>query len=324
MKRFILGVAVAAVIIFGAIALWTQRTGRPPHHEGTPATGEAPRFKFVVIADLTGGRPSDDTVFDEVISEINLVDPDFTLCVGDLIEGYSDSPQQVQAEWEVFNAEVGRLNRPFYYVFGNHDATTPVMIDILRDRFKNLYYAFDHKQCHFIVLFSETRSEDGALVGLSGDREQIAWLRRDLATSTDAVHTFVFLHRPGLSDEITRLFADRPTTIFAGHDHIYRQETRDGINFITLGSSGARMHGDLYSGGLFHYMLVTVSGEKVIPAIVRVGAILPADFLSVERQEKIAAARAALWNVTLALGDGGRPVDRTLEVRIPNPLPSDV
>ncbi|HUU43674.1 MAG TPA: metallophosphoesterase, partial [Planctomycetota bacterium] len=197
MKRFILGVAVAAVIIFGAIALWTQRTGRPPHHEGTPATGEAPRFKFVVIADLTGGRPSDDTVFDEVISEINLVDPDFTLCVGDLIEGYSDSPQQVQAEWEVFNAEVGRLNRPFYYVFGNHDATTPVMIDILRDRFKNLYYAFDHKQCHFIVLYSD--EGDPA----SGEKdfqkpelqristEQMTFLEEALRRGQDCHHQFV-------------------------------------------------------------------------------------------------------------------------------------
>ena len=324
MKRVLMTGAVVAVIVFGAIALWTQRAEQPPHHPGTPVEGEVPRFKFVVIGDLTGGRHSEGTVFTEAIREINLIDPDFVISVGDLIEGYSDSPEQVEAEWDAFEDEIGELNRPFYYVFGNHDATTPVMIDIARDRYKNLYYSFDHRRCHFIVLFSETRNEEGMHQGLVGDRRQIAWLKRDLALHADAVHTFVFFHRPEISPEIENLFAERPTTVFTGHHHIYRQFTEGSINTHTLGSTGGRMHEDLYSGGLFHYMLVTVSGEKVTPAIVRVGAILPNDFLSVDQQDKIAAARAAVQNVSLALPEATRPVDGTLEIEIPNPLPMPI
>jgi len=309
------------VVLLSAICISAQETNKAPQYPGKSAAAAESRFKFAVIADLWARRNADSTVFEEALKEINLIDPDFTISVGDLVDGYVTEPNLIHAQWDGFDADIHELKRPFYYAYGNHDAMNPVMIEVLKKRYGSPYYSFNYKNCHFIVLFTESHGVEGRLVGIDADDGQIAWLAKDLVASRGAVHTFVFLHRPWPGPKVMDLFKGRPTTVFAGHVHGYQEFWKDGVNYHVLGTTGGAMSGDIYSGGLYHYMLVSVSGKEVSPAVVRVGTILPDTFLSAERLKRIADARLALSAFTLK---GAGRIDQTLDVKIPNPLPTAI
>ena len=152
--RCVLTLSLALLVV--SAPLRAQEMNRKPRHPGTSVAGETPRFKFAVITDRHGGRKKGSTVFVEAIDEVNLLDPDFTICVGDLIAGCTDEPDKIAKQWDELDRDVRKLKRPFYYVFGNHDASNPVMEAVLRKRYGAPYYSFDHKGCHFIVLFTMT------------------------------------------------------------------------------------------------------------------------------------------------------------------------
>jgi predicted MPP superfamily phosphohydrolase len=76
-------------------------------------------FKFIVVGDRTGGHV--EGIFEEVINEVKLLKPDFTMCVGDLIEGYTEDTMTIHAQWDTVINIVKELPCKFYYVVGNHD-----------------------------------------------------------------------------------------------------------------------------------------------------------------------------------------------------------
>jgi len=60
---------------------------------GIPLQRNSHDFSFVVVGDRTGGhRPQ---VFSNAMRHINLLNPDFVVSVGDLIEGYSQDEKAV-------------------------------------------------------------------------------------------------------------------------------------------------------------------------------------------------------------------------------------
>ncbi|CAM9935486.1 unnamed protein product, partial [Chrysoparadoxa australica] len=84
-------------------------------------------FQFVIVTDRTGGmRPG---VFEEGAEKVNLLQPEFVMSVGDLIQGYTEDEQEIHRQWEEFDAYVDNLDMPFFYVVGNHDITNQVMED---------------------------------------------------------------------------------------------------------------------------------------------------------------------------------------------------
>src|SRR5262249_14438497 len=57
-------------------------------------------FQFAIVTDRTGGhRPG---VFADAVRKLNLLQPEFVISVGDLIEGYSEDPGQWALEWAEF------------------------------------------------------------------------------------------------------------------------------------------------------------------------------------------------------------------------------
>jgi len=56
-------------------------------------------FQFVLIGDRTGGANVQGT-FKLAIGQLNLLQPEFVINVGDLIEGYSDDKAELNAEWD--------------------------------------------------------------------------------------------------------------------------------------------------------------------------------------------------------------------------------
>jgi hypothetical protein len=58
--------------------------------------------------------------------------------------------------------------------------------------------------------------------------------------------------------------------VFLGHEHMYLRKTVDGIPHIIAGGGGAPLYAKDEDGGFYHYVLVTVDGEKVSGEVVDV------------------------------------------------------
>ena len=70
-------------------------------------------FQFVIIGDRTGGANVQGT-FKLAIGQLNLLQPEFVINVGDLIEGYSDKTSELNAEWDQADSMLKTLDMPFF------------------------------------------------------------------------------------------------------------------------------------------------------------------------------------------------------------------
>jgi serine/threonine-protein phosphatase CPPED1 len=124
--------------------------GNAPAATARPVRDDAQRFRFAILADRTGGaRPG---VFERAIDQLNLLQPDFVVSVGDLIEGYTTDRQVLSRQWSEVDGLLNRLEMRFYYVSGNHDLSNPTMAETWKRRSGHSYYAFRHKDVLFLVL----------------------------------------------------------------------------------------------------------------------------------------------------------------------------
>ncbi len=111
------------------------------------------RLRFAIVGDRTAGhRPG---VFRQAMQQLNNLQPEFVISVGDLIEGYSRDPEVLQARWDEVNAKIASLDMPFFYVMGNNDASNPEMADWWHQHLGASHYHFVHGNALFLVLNSE-------------------------------------------------------------------------------------------------------------------------------------------------------------------------
>ncbi len=320
--------AIVAALLSLASFAWAEPLTPPQHKGAAVADANQPgRFKFAIITDLWGAQRPGDTILDEAVKEINRLDPDFVICVGDLIKGYVDPKDPakfsdtVTRMWEKLDADVGRFKRPFYYVFGNHDSSNADQERVIRERYGTPYYSFDHKGCHFVVLFTEPFDAAGQWLGINKDDAQIAWLEKDLAASRTAAHTFVFFHQPWPAPRVMDLFKDRPTTVYAGHWHSYTQFVKDGVDYHVLSSTGGGIEPDFFGGEFYHYAVVSSDGKEASTALVRVGAVVADDFLNQTRLDALREARISARNVLVPVPRNSPVlVNQPFEVRLANPF----
>lgn len=81
-------------------------------------------FQFVIIGDRTGGANAEHT-FKLAMNQINLLQPEFVINVGDLIEGYPEDMADLNGMWDEADDLLGKLDMPFFLTIGNHDVSTP-------------------------------------------------------------------------------------------------------------------------------------------------------------------------------------------------------
>ena len=115
------------------------------------------KFNFAIIGDKTGGGRDKWPVLDRAISEINSLQPDFAIMVGDLIQGNTIDLEQLRAEWEEFWQHESPLAISFLPLPGNHDITNRVMYNYWVEHVGRTYSAFTYKDCLFIILNTEER-----------------------------------------------------------------------------------------------------------------------------------------------------------------------
>ena len=76
-------------------------------------------MRFAVIGDRTGtAQPG---VYEQVLEEIERLKPDFSITVGDMIEGPAPDTIEINRRWQEYMGIIQALSAPVYYTPGNND-----------------------------------------------------------------------------------------------------------------------------------------------------------------------------------------------------------
>ena len=246
-----------------------------PHAWTTaPINDSQANFHFAIIPDRAGGtRPG---VYESAIAKTNLLQPAFVMSVGDQIEG-SDNPAEVDRMWDEFDGVLKRLTMRFYRLGGNHDLGNPALAAKWRQRYGSPYYSFRHQGVLFLVLDTEEPS-------FRINNAQLQWIQATLKQNADARWTMILMHKPIWDDPeakpadrdnwqaVEALLADRPYTIFAGHQHTYKSADRDGHRYYILGTAGGAT--DTARQGCFdHILWVTMTAQGPLAAVLPLSGI---------------------------------------------------
>ena len=224
------------------------------------------RFSFVAFGDNQGS----DKIFLDLIDKVNQEEHiDLAVHVGDMVINGTT------AEFEHYLELVKKLKVKTHHVPGNHDVVLGNRI--FKKYFGPLYYSFDHKNAHFVVINNSFKR--------SFDAEQFTWLKEDLA-KTDKEHIFVFMHRPTfdpseiyksymmsgrkVTEELMRVFEKyKVDYVIAGHLHGYARTKRKGVVYIITGGAGGPLYLPKDFGGFHHYVKIEVNGSRIRDEVIK-------------------------------------------------------
>ena len=267
-------------------------------------------FTFGIITDLTGGERAG--IFSVAVAQLNRIEPDFVLSVGDLIEGGTRDTVQLGKEWDHFDTRVRQLDMPFFHLGGNHDLSNPVMQKYWQRRIGPLYYHFLIDDVLFLMLDSEDfaparmleidKARTKAIKMLRGEIEgdyteseyyhiperktgamstdQQDYFEQVIESSAQVRWTFVLMHKPlwtrnddkGL-DRLIKALGDRPFTVFNGHEHSFSYEEKNNRDYIKLGTTGGYQN-EQDPNAFDHITLVRMAVAAPVITHIRLDGIL--------------------------------------------------
>jgi len=170
-------------------------------------------FQFAIIGDRSGGTNPLGT-FDRAIEQLNWMQPEFVMSVGDYVEGYTAKLDVMEDQWNEFDDIVAKLKMPFFYVRGNHDINTPITRSAWTERRGPSYYSFKYKNVLFIALDTEG-SEESHAPELEADLSEY----NDL-NITDPEKAKAFAVEVNLMDRVMEIVAEEPPQIEFSEEQI--------------------------------------------------------------------------------------------------------
>jgi 3',5'-cyclic AMP phosphodiesterase CpdA len=131
------------------------------HFKNDPA-----EFQFAIISDNSGSARSG--VFAKAMEMVNLLQPEFVACLGDLVEGYSYPDGRNADEalyrqwWAELDQDLAQLEMPFFFLPGNHDLNNPASLKVWHERHggRREYYHFIYKNVLFLMINTEDPPKD--------------------------------------------------------------------------------------------------------------------------------------------------------------------
>lgn len=284
---------IVHILWLGLFFNFTNAQQIPVTHK--PFNSDPGIFRFAIMSDRTGGMQPG--VFKQAVDKVNLMQPEFVVSVGDLIDGYTEDPKIWNSQWDEFDGIVATLNMPFYHIPGNHDASNNLMIDAWHKRLGKDYYHFKYKDVLFLAL--NTDEIQGGGIG----PEQIAYAQKVLTENQDVRWTLVFMHRPlwSYGDQagygaIERALGKRPYTVFSGHHHHYRYKIQNGMEYFTLATSGGGSNLRGADVGEFHHITwVTMKEDGPTVAHLELSGIFDKNVVHESDYEDIQTLRKGEW-----------------------------
>ncbi|MFC2172044.1 metallophosphoesterase [Acidobacteriota bacterium] len=251
-----------------------------------PFIAGAGDFTFVILGDRTGGAQPG--VYESIVNEVALLDPDMVITVGDQIEGYTEDEALLNSQWDEYFGILEALKMPVYLIPGNHDILNDVMEKVWRKRIgKPPYYSFNFEKVHFVVLDTGRWESNDEL-----SDKQVKWLENDLRKNRNAPLTVVFFHKPlfsktlveGKPDRLHDLFKKYGVdAVFCGHWHKFATDNFDGIHYTLVGSSGGVIGRVVEEeGSFFHYISAKVKDGKLSWVVMKKDSVIAPDIISFE------------------------------------------
>lgn len=255
------------------------------------------------------GRPrwQGNVVLSEIVDSINQESPDLVIYLGD----GPDRGGPIE-NMQAFRSALEKLKPPWHPAPGNHETADGAgpdgkrgdgeenFIAVFGDRLplsdgtgrKVSYYSFDYRDSHFVVLDTAWQSKkDNAKYGLFPGSPQWQWLVQDLEKARPkSRHIFIFGHQPpvnpynpeyswanrGAAESFSGICRQyKVDAVFSGHYHAYGSFEDRGTRHIITGGGGAGLYAAPESGGFFHYVLCSVTGDNVIYRVMKMAGAAP-------------------------------------------------
>lgn len=261
-------------------------------------TGEP--FTFLFLTD-THVQPELDAAkgTDMAYKKARGIKADFAIQGGDhVFDSLGVPKQRAISLYDLYGKTEQDLGMKVHHTIGNHDVvgifpqsgvppTDPLFgKKLFEERFGKLYYSFDHKGHHFLVLDSIGVTSDRAYEGRI-DPAQIEWIKQDLAALPNGKPVIVSVHIPlvtafnsyvpvpakpeahhGMSvanaDEVIKLFEGHNVLgVLQGHTHINERVEWHGIPYITSGAVSGNWWQGTRMGTPEGFTVVTVANGKL-------------------------------------------------------------
>ncbi len=245
----------------------------PPDVLAAPVSARHQDFTFLFITDCHL-QPELNAAHGchQAFAKARTIKADFAIQGGDHVFDALGVPRErASSLMDLYTKTEQDLGLKVYHTLGNHDcfgvypASGAAPGDPLygkkyfEERFGKLFYSFDHKGVHFVVLDSIGITDDRAYEGRV-DAAQLAWLKADLQALPDRTPIIVSIHIPlvtafdsyqpppekpaphhGLSVanayEVVPLFEGHNVLgVLQGHTHINETVNWRGVPYITSGA----------------------------------------------------------------------------------------
>lgn len=282
-------------------------------------------FQFAIASDRNGGmRPG---IFEKGVEKLNLLMPEFVMCVGDLISGYTKDTAEITRQWDEFNRIISELKVPFFYLPGNHDITNKVMQKEWEERYGRRYYHFIYKNVLFIILDSNDDDD------LNLSKEQTDYVLKTLDENSGVRWTYLFMHHPiwtydtgGRFQQIQEALKNRNHTVVAGHEHRYRHDEIEGSNYYVLATTGAgsALLGEPF-GQFDHISWVTMTDNGPVMANLKLDGILDHDVANPKTRAMAGPLVAnSKMQAVLTCNSGAKFRNGKLTLNFTNPTETDM
>lgn len=275
---------------------------------------DSAQFQFAIVSDRTGAHRAG--VFSRAVQQVNLLQPEFVMSVGDLIEGSRDMETN-RKQWAEFNGFVKQLQMPFFYVPGNHDASNAGSANTWKEDYGRRMYYFAYKNCLFVCMNTNDEGTDDPKADASYRSPRVSKPQQEMLAAavkkhSQARHTFLFMHHPiwNAKDlekngwlDVEKTLADRQYTAFCGHVHVFRKFIRNGRNHYQLATTGggSSMRGAEY-GEFDQVAWVTMKDKGPVISHIGLHGIYRDDLSAIVTEESGSPPRVNPANLVPARG----------------------
>lgn len=263
----------------GSVGRWPWRVSMI--HLLMVLTSLASPVRIAVLGDRTGGP--DDSEFNASLKAVCALSPDVLVNVGDLVDGYTDDVEALQDQWDhvfgMIDPILGGL--PFVMTPGNHDITYDAAEPVWLERTGSAPDRIEEVGGVVFVVWDTSRDEDL-------EAETLGRLDSLLALVEPSDTALLLTHRPfwmlwgidsGSVESLRGMVAEADVeAVLGGHIHTYAWERVEGVEYITMGTSGGDYGEESADAGCLPQVgWLTLDGDSVSFALIDPRSVYPLD-----------------------------------------------